>query len=273
MALWICTACGLEHEDTAEPPPLCEICNEERQFVPLTGQAWTTSDQLEAGGSQLHSALVEPGLHRLSVVPRVGIGQQALLVQTSAGNLLWEPPGFISDEAVRAVRDLGGVAAISGSHPHLMGAMVSWSQAFRTAPIYVAAADRAWTRRPGPAIVHWSGEASPLPGIRLVQCGGHFAGSSVLHWANGAEGRGVIFTGDTIFIGPDGRSVSAMRSYPNLLPLPEGAISQILDRLDPLAYDRAYGSFGQVIPAEAREVVRRSLARYVEWSRGEVDDY
>ncbi|GAA3895024.1 MBL fold metallo-hydrolase [Leifsonia kafniensis] len=273
MALWICTACGLEHEDSAAPPERCEVCTDERQFVPLTGQAWITAKQLESQGTLLHTAPIETGLHRLSVAPRVGIGQQALLVQTSTGNLLWEPPGFISDAAAQTVRALGGVAAISGSHPHLMGAMVSWSQAFGGAPIYIAAADRAWTRRPDSAIVHWSGEANPLPGIRLVQCGGHFAGSSVLHWADGADGRGVIFTGDTIFIGPSGRTVSAMRSYPNLLPLPEGAVGQILDRLEPLVYDRAYGSFGQVIPSDAREVVRRSLARYIEWLRGEVDDY
>ncbi|MGO4104488.1 MBL fold metallo-hydrolase [Leifsonia sp. YAF41] len=273
MALWICLACGLEHADTAAPPPACEICSEERQFVPPTGQTWTTSERLESSGSVLREELVEPGLRRVTVTPRVGIGQHALLVQTSEGNLLWEPPGFISEAGVRLVRDLGGIAAVTGSHPHLMGAMVSWSQAFGGAPIYVAAADRAWTRRPDPAIVHWSGEANPLPGIRLVQCGGHFAGSSVLHWADGAEGRGVIFTGDTVFIGPDGRTVSAMRSYPNLLPLPEGAVGQILDRLEPLPYDRAYGSFGQVIESDARDVVRRSLARYITWLRGEVDDF
>lgn len=273
MPLWICTACGLEHEDAASPPDRCAICSEERQFVPLSGQAWTTSTRLEASGTTLKAEPVEPGLVRLKVTPRVGIGQRALLVQTSLGNLLWEPPGFISDAAVQSVRDHGGVSMISGSHPHLMGAMVSWSQAFGGAPIFVAAADRVWTRRSDPAIVHWSGEANPLPGIRLVQCGGHFAGSSVLHWADGAEGRGAILTGDTIFIGPDGRSVSAMRSYPNLLPLPEGAVSQILDRLDPLPYDRAYGSFGQIIESNAREVVRRSLARYLEWLRGDVDDY
>ena len=273
MPLWICEACGLEHADTVAPPPVCVICTDERQFVPHSGQAWTTSVALERSGTALSIAEAEPGLDRVSVTPRVGIGQQALLVHTDAGNLLWEPPGFFSDASMNAVRERGGVAAISGSHPHLMGAMVSWSRAFGRAPIYVAAADRAWTRRPDPAIVHWGGEANPLPGIRLVQCGGHFAGSSVLHWANGAEGRGVILTGDTIFIGPDGRTVSAMRSYPNLLPLPEGAVSQILDRLDPLGYDRAYGSFGQVVESNARDVVRRSLARYIEWLRGEVDDF
>jgi len=273
MTLWICRACGLEHADSILPPPSCAICTDERQFVPLGGQAWTTSEELERTGTTTALTAGEPGLWRLTVTPRVGIGQQALLVRTPDGNLLWEPPGFICPAAVAAVRGLGGVSAITGSHPHLMGAAVSWSHAFGGVPVYVAAADAAWTRRPDPVIRLWSGREAPLPGLTLVQCGGHFPGSSVLHWSAGADGRGVVFTGDTIFIGPDNATVSAMRSYPNLIPLPERAVRTILDRLRPLAYDRLYGSFGQVVEAGAKAIVERSLERYIEWMRGDVHDF
>jgi glyoxylase-like metal-dependent hydrolase (beta-lactamase superfamily II) len=273
VTLWICATCGVEYSDSAQPPASCTICTEERQFVPPSGQHWTTSARQEESGTTATLTEIEPGLHRMTVTPRIGIGQQSLLVQTPMGNLLWEPPGFISNATVDAVRRRGGVTAITGSHPHLVGAMVSWSHAFDRAPVYVAAADAKWTMRPDPVVTHWSGDANPLPGIRLVQCGGHFPGSSVLHWADGAAGRGVVFTGDTIFIGPDNKTVSAMRSYPNLIPLPEGAVNQILDRLAPLVYDRLYGSFGQVVPADAREVVRFSLRRYITWLRGDRDDY
>lgn len=273
MAIWICVACGLEHPDSSEPPTRCEICEDERQFVPLAGQRWTTSAELERTGTSAAVVEVEAGLHRLTVTPRVGIGQQAYLVGTPQGNLLWEPPGFISAAAVDAVQGLGGVAAIAGSHPHLMGAAVSWSHAFGGAPVYVAAADMAWIRRPDPVIRLWEGTESLLSGVTNVQCGGHFPGSSVLRWEQGADGRGVLLTGDTIFIGPDNRTVSAMRSYPNLLPLPEQAVRIILDRLDPLAYDRMYGPFGQVVAAGARDIVARSLNRYLAWSRGDVPDF
>jgi glyoxylase-like metal-dependent hydrolase (beta-lactamase superfamily II) len=209
----------------------------------------------------------------MTVEPSIGIGHRPLLVQTPAGNVLWEPPGFISDDAIAAVRALGGVAAISGSHPHLMGAMVSWSHAFDSAPVFVAEADRAWTRRPDPVITHWSGGAEPVPGIRLIQFGGHFPGSSMLFWAAGADGRGVLLNGDTILIGPGNDTVSAMRSYPNRIPLPERAVRQILDRLDPLDYDRMYSPFGQVVEADARRIVTTSLERYISWVRGDVLDY
>lgn len=273
MAIWICAACGLEHPASGEPPTTCAICEDERQFVPPAGQRWTTSDELERAGTAASLAQVEAGLHRLTVEPRVGIGQQAYLVRTPDGNLLWEPPGFISAAAVGAVRELGGVAVIAASHPHLMGAAVSWSHAFGGAPVYVAAADAAWTRRPDPAIRLWQGTERLLPGITIAQCGGHFPGSSVLHWAGGSDGRGVLLTGDTIFIGPDNKTVSAMRSYPNLIPLPETAVRTILGRLEPLAYDRMYGPFGQVVAAGARDIVTRSLARYIAWLRAEIPDF
>ncbi len=273
MTVWICEGCALEHTDSVEPPPLCAICTDEREFVRLGGQKWTTFQKLERAGTTASIAEVEPGLFRLTVTPGVGIGQQALLIRTSAGNLLWEPPGFISPAAIDLVRELGGVAAITGGHPHLMGASVSWSHAFDHAPVYVAAADAAWTRRPDPAITLWSGSESPLPGVTLVQCGGHFPGSSVLHWAHGAADRGVLFTSDTLHIAPDSKSVSAMRSFQNLIPLPERALRTILERLHPVAYDRMYGSFGQVIESGARDIVQRSLERYIAWIRGDVHDF
>lgn len=32
-------------------------------------------------------------------------------------------------------------------------------------------------------------------GTRLLRLGGHFPGSAVLHWSNGAAGKGVLCTG------------------------------------------------------------------------------
>jgi glyoxylase-like metal-dependent hydrolase (beta-lactamase superfamily II) len=273
MSLWICAACGVEYAESDRPPAECAICTDERQYVPLQGQRWTTSEALALNGTTASLEFMEPGLYRMTVSPQVGIGQQSFLVQTAAGNLLWEPPGFISDDALEAVRVLGGVAAISASHPHLTGASISWSEAFDHAPVYVAEPDEEWIRRPDAAIEFWSGTERPLPGITFVQCGGHFRGSSMALWESGADGRGAFLTGDTIFIGPSRWTVSAMRSYPNLIPLPERAIRQILDAIEPHDYDRLYGPFGQVVEIDAREVVETSLERYIAWIRGDVEDY
>ena len=114
-------------------------------------------------------------------------------------------------------------------------------------------------------IQEWEGAAEPLPGLRLVQCGGHFDGNAVLLWPEGAEGRGALFTGDTVSVAADPRWVSFMRSYPNLLPLGPRALRGIVKALAPLEYDRIYSAWwDKVVPAGAKEAVNRSADRYLE---------
>jgi glyoxylase-like metal-dependent hydrolase (beta-lactamase superfamily II) len=272
MTIWICATCGIEHADTAMPPEHCEICEDDRQYVPRSGQRWTSQSELAVDRVGSVTEL-EPELYAVRVQPRVGIGQRGLLVRTPGGNLLWEPPGYLDDALVGQVRDLGGVAAISASHPHLVGAAVSWSEAFDHVPFYVNAYDRRWIRRPDPAVTLWSGTQPVLPGITLVQCGGHFPGSSVAHWTAGAAGLGALLTGDTLFVNTNFDAVSFMRSYPNLLPLPERLVRQIVHQIAPLAFDRLYGGFDeQVLSTGARQDVASSAERYIGWLRDEIRD-
>ena len=271
MTVWTCATCGIEHADTASPPGTCGICSDERQYVPPGGQRWTTQAELAEQGHRTRVELLEDDLYALTVEPAFAIGQRGLLVRTPGGNLLWEPPGYLDDHAVRAVRDLGGLALVSASHPHLTGASIQWSHAFAGVPVLVASADRQWVRRPDEAIELWAGTRQVLPGVTFVQCGGHFAGSSVAHWAAGAAGRGALLTGDTLAVGADRASVNVMRSYVNNIPLPERAVRRIAAAVAPYPYDRLYGAFA-LIDADAGAVVERSLDRYVAWLRGDVPD-
>lgn len=271
MTIWTCATCAIEHPDTAAPPARCEICSDERQYVPAGGQHWTTRDELAAAGMRVVVTELEPGLHAVDTAPELGIGQRGLLLQTPKGNLLWEPPGFLDSDGVAALRALGGVAAISASHPHLTGSSIQWSHAFGNAPVYFSQDDQQWIRRPDPTIRLWHGTLDLLDGLAMIQCGGHFAGSSVLHWARGASGRGALLTGDTLAIGADRKSVNAMRSYVNNIPLPKRAIERILDTVSPLAFDRIYGAFG-IIDSDAQAISIRSLGRYMAWLDGTLPD-
>lgn len=272
MTVWICCACGVEHANTARPPARCAICTDERQYVPATGQKWTSAKEL----AQTHTGAfteLEPGLFALRVTPSFGIGQRGLLIRTGAGNLLWEPPGFVDQQMIEAATTLGGVAAVASSHPHLVGSSITWSRAFEGVPVFSARADQRWIRRPDDAIELWSGRKEILPGISLVQCGGHFPGSAVLHWAAGADGRGVLLVGDTVAVNPDRRTVSFMRSYPNLIPLPERLVRRITGALAPLVFDRIYGGFdGPVIDSGAAQAVSDSAERYIGWMRDDIRD-
>ena len=96
-------------------------------------------------------------------------------------------------------------------------------------------------------------------GVTLINCGGHFPGSSVLHWAAGAGGKGALLTGDTIYVVSDRRFVSFMYSYPNNIPLSPAAVRRIVAAVEPFAFDRIYSSWvDRVVAGGAKEAVRRS---------------
>jgi rubrerythrin len=38
MPHFICTTCGTRHGENAQPPAVCTICQDERQYVKATGQ-------------------------------------------------------------------------------------------------------------------------------------------------------------------------------------------------------------------------------------------
>ena len=63
--------------------------------------------------------------------------------------------------------------------------------------------------RPDPAVTFWDGETRELaPGVTLLRCGGHFAGGTVLHWADGAGGKGALLSGDIVPCRPTENSAS-----------------------------------------------------------------
>lgn len=269
MAVWICATCAVEQRDGERPPSVCPICSDDRQYVLPSGQRWTTLAELGTQGHRGAVSEIEPGLYGVQVEPSVGIGQRALLVQTAAGNLLWDPTGYVDDALEQAVRQVGGIAAIASSHPHMFGVQVEWSHRF-AAPVYVQAADREWLQRGDPSVVEWAESVEVLPGIDLQRIGGHFPGSAVARFA-GADGRGVLLAGDTVAGTPDEHWVSFMRSYPNKVPLSATVVVKVADRVLALDFDRLYDNFGGQVRAEAATWVRRSADRYVAWVRGDFD--
>jgi len=195
MPAFICTTCGTQHADSNEPPSGCGICQDDRQYVGLGGQHWTTQEAL-AETHENHVEELEPGLWSVETRPAFGIGQRAHLLRHAAGTILWDCVSLIDQETADRIAEFGGVDAIAVSHPHFYSSIVDWSEAFGGVPIYLHGDDRAFVTRPHPAIVPWPGEALQLSSdIRLLRTGGHFAGGTILHWRAGAEGKGALLVG------------------------------------------------------------------------------
>lgn len=263
MPHFICTNCGTQFGESDMPPEQCAICSDERQFVSWNGQQWTTLDELRKS-HRITVRLEELGLYGIGMEPSFAIGQRALLVSCPNGNVLWDCIPLIDDGLIEMVNGIGGIAAIAISHPHYYSSVVEWASAF-DCPVYLHAADRQWVMRPDSRIEFWDGEAKEIcGGLTLVRCGGHFNGGTVLHCPRGANGRGVLLSGDIIQVVPDRRWVSFMYSYPNLIPLPSASVRRIVDAVEPLEFDRIYGAWwGKVVRADAKAAVKRSADRYI----------
>jgi hypothetical protein len=266
----VCATCGAWFPDADEPPGACPICEDDRQWVPADGQRWTTPEEI-LDGRAADVRDHEPGLTGIGLAPSFAIGQRMLLVETPAGNVLWDMIPVVADEAVAAVQERGGARAIAISHPHYYGAASAWSGALGGVPVLLHAADAEWVTRPDAAIEHWDGDARELAGgPTLLRLGGHFPGGTALHWPGGADGRGALLSGDIVMALPD-RNVSFMWSYPNLVPLPASEVERIGAALEPWPFDRIYGAWwDRIVPADAKAAVRRSVARYTAALRGEL---
>ncbi len=149
--------------------------------------------------------------------------------------------------------------------------MIDWSRAFGGVPIYLHASNRRWVVRQDPAIVYFEEDRRQLfEGVTLQRCGGHFPGSSVLHWAQGAEGRGVLLTGDTLYVLPNLKHVAFMHSFPNLIPLRPARVRGVIEAIADMPFDRLYSAwFGKVIASNASVAARLSAERYVRALEGD----
>jgi hypothetical protein len=125
-------------------------------------------------------------LFEIRTEPTFGIGQRALLVRTSDGNVLWDCISLLDGATVAIVRALGGLKAIAISHPHYYSTMTEWARAF-DCPVWVHEADRPWVVSSSDAVQFWAGDTLWITSnMTLLRLGGHFPGGAVLHCSNGA---------------------------------------------------------------------------------------
>src|SRR5437764_5112239 len=106
MPAFICTACGTQYPPSDAPPGACPICIDERQFVPASGQSWTTLERLRNAHSNKFRRLAT-GLTTIESTPAFGIGQRAILARTPAGNVLWDCFALIDDATIDLLMGLG----------------------------------------------------------------------------------------------------------------------------------------------------------------------
>jgi glyoxylase-like metal-dependent hydrolase (beta-lactamase superfamily II) len=262
---WICVTCGVEQPDSGSEPDHCPICDDERQYVGWDGQRWTRLATLRGEGRRNRVEEEGPGVWGIGTEPSFAIGQRALLVETPGGNVLWDCISYLDADTVAEIARRGGLAAVAISHPHYYGVMAEWSAAFGGVPVWIHDADREWLGRTDDRVRLWSGDRAVIgEGLTLVNCGVHFAGGAVLHWAGGEGGAGALLSGDILQVVMDRRWVGFMYSYPNLIPERPEVVRRAVELLDDLPFDAIYGAWwGRNVRGDAKEALRRSADRYL----------
>jgi glyoxylase-like metal-dependent hydrolase (beta-lactamase superfamily II) len=151
----------------------------------------------------LTPAELPPGLSDSTTAHKqLGIGQRAILLQTPSGNVLWDLVAFLNPGTIDFINEKGGLKAIVISHPHFYTTHLEWAKVFNC-PVYMSKDDEEWLNRKDSegvrrlvsgvtSIEEEGGE------VKMIQCGGHFDGSSVLLWQKERK----LFIADTFMSVP-----------------------------------------------------------------------
>jgi hypothetical protein len=256
----VCDTCGTQFP-TADRSALktCHICDDPRQFVPPSGQSFSTLGQLKKHfKNEWIECSSDPNITFIHSVPKLAIGQRAILIQTPKGNILWDCITLLDDETVQKIKEKGGLRAIVISHPHFYSTHVQWARAF-ACPVYIAAEDQSWTTFASEHQVALTESSTPIldTGVTAVKLGGHFPGSLVLHYnsrlfiadtlmttASGVGNWDVDAIGAKRASRPPGlNSFSFLWSIPNFIPLGVDEMARMWLALKDVEFNATYGGF------------------------------
>ncbi|KAF2170995.1 hypothetical protein M409DRAFT_63991 [Zasmidium cellare ATCC 36951] len=266
--LLLCNECGTQYPVTSSSNKTsCKICDDPRQYVPATGQVFTTLGELKEKGYKnvWEQDEEDERIWFVRTEPKFAIGQRAILLQTPHGNILWDLIALLDEETVAKIHSLGGLHAIVISHPHYYTTWSEWSRTFQC-PVYVGEPDQIWLERvgsPGAEVrfITKKYDEGVLEGVTVLLAGGHFDGSLLLHWDE------KLFIADTIFTSPSATnpvpgkpgviSFTFFYSIPNRIPLHPDAILSIWRQVKPLTFHACYGAFaGQDVRTRPNEQAR-----------------
>ncbi|MCJ1242885.1 hypothetical protein MMC30_000081 [Trapelia coarctata] len=253
LDLLICGACGTQFSATREDGKKdCRICDDPRQFVPPTGQAFTTLREMREGKyeNKWKQDEVDKRVWSVWTEPKFGIGERAILLQAAGGNVLWDLIAYLDEGTIEKIKSLGGLKAIVISHPHYYTTYTEWARAFGC-PVYISAEDEKWLDRMDARDVERriikGGTETIVEGVTAIKTGGHFDGSLVLHWDE------KLFIADTLLTvqsayyhvdrPPGTTSYAFMYSIPNFIPLPPDEVMKIWRALKPFLFTSTHGAF------------------------------
>ncbi|CEJ92518.1 hypothetical protein VHEMI08167 [[Torrubiella] hemipterigena] len=255
----ICNTCGTQFPTTnRKAVKTCHICDDPRQYVPPSGQSFTTMNHLIPVYKNIFVPdRDDPRIIYIQTTPGFAINQRAILIKTPTGNVLWDCLTFLDADTINTIRKMGGLRAIAISHPHYYSTHADWARAFEC-PVYLASEDMEWTTQRSSHQVPVTDIDTDIfdTGVKLIKLGGHFDGSMVALF----EGR--LLIADTLMTSPSGigkwdvnalgekrekppglNSFSFLWSIPNRIPLSADEMMRMWRILSKYEFTSTHGAF------------------------------
>ena len=230
------------------------MCLDARHVVPQNG--WRFLALADAQSAfPCHWQELETGAWRFWNEPVEGIGPSSYLLQTPAGNVVFDGCTVFSEPALAHIEALGGIEILSASHPHAYGAL--WQLQDRFDPeLALAAGDFGWSSA---LQVSWpfDDRLEPLPGIELHRTAGHFEGHTVLF----DRARKLLLCGDALKfeLSTDdrrlGTTISAHKAFVRSVPLTPDELRRYRAVFAPLDFRQTWTPFEQVSNSGRREAL------------------
>ncbi len=246
MTPYLCTNCGF-WQRYFTVPPTCRVCTDFRHTPPDDGFHFLTPEGIAQGTRTVWTS-DDPQVVTFSNSPRFGIGPNGYLIQHPGGNVFFDGTAYYSPDALDFIESLGGIQWLSASHPHAYGAL--WQLQERFAPtVVIQVQDLPWTNAFQTA---WpfDEKLELAPGLTLIHTGGHFAGHTILHWAD----RRLLFAGDMLkFHGANG--LSTHKGFNRKIPMSHAEVRRYAEVVRDLDFDTVYTSF-EAAPCTRADVLR-----------------
>ncbi len=239
----LCTNCGYWRRLPSAPAD-CPVCLDYRHVAPEDGWAFLTEDEVAVRATTTWTE-VEPGRWRFDSSERFHIGPSGYLVEHPEGNVVFEAPNWLSDDALDFMAELGGVAVATASHPHVYGALHRVVDRFDPeVPLHVA--DEPWAVAFAPTRPY--DDHLPIAeGLTLHRTAGHFDGHQVLHDAE----RGILFCGDALKLDLDpddprrAVGISTHKAFVRQVPLSPAELRRYREVFAALDFEQIWTPFEQ----------------------------
>ena len=250
MTPYLCTNCGFWQKHFAVPPT-CPVCTDFRHTPPDDGFRFWTPETAHRE-TRTEWATVDADIVRFRADPSVGIGPSGYLIRHPKGNVFFDGTAYYSSDALDFIAALGGIQWLSASHPHAYGAL--WQLQERFAPtVALQVQDLPWTNTFNTS---WPFDErlDLAPGLTLIHTGGHFAGHSVLYWAD----RRTLFAGDMLKFHGENKlltGISTHKGFNRKIPMSHAEVRRYKEIVRDLDFETVYTSFDNA-PCTRADVLR-----------------